>query len=97
MIGLTAVSLASAQSPGLKPSFLVTSPDYKEFAFLKQRNAAAERDCGGRNLSPAIVWSGEPAETKSFAVIYFDPDGNNGQGEAHWIGYDIAPRGAHHC
>lgn len=90
--GLAAANVASAQEPtGLKPSFVISSPEYKEFAFLNQRNAAAERDCGGKNLSPAIAWSGEPKETKSFAVIYFDPDGNNGQGEAHWIGYNIAP------
>lgn len=88
--GLAMTGIASAQEPdGLKPSFLVTSPDYKEFAFLDQRNAASERDCGGKNLSPAIAWSGEPANTQSFAVTYFDPDGNNGQGEAHWIGYNI--------
>jgi len=85
---------AAAQGAELKPSFLISSPSYTEFAFLDARNAAAERDCGGRNLSPALAWSGEPADTKSFAVVYFDPDGNNGQGEAHWIGYNI-PTGVH--
>jgi hypothetical protein len=87
----TLVVVRAQQPDGLKPSFQVTSTEYKEFAFLNQRNAASERDCGGQNLSPAIAWSGEPKETTSFAVSYFDPDGNNGQGEAHWIGYNIAP------
>lgn len=92
MAGVATIHAATAQEPGgLKPSFQVTSPEYKEFAFLNQRNAASERDCGGKNLSPAIAWRGEPQGTKSFAVTYFDPDGNNGQGEAHWIGYNIAP------
>lgn len=79
---------ASAQTPALKPSFLVTST-YQDAAFIDKRNAASERDCGGQNLSPALAWTGEPAKTQSFAVLFQDPDGNNGQSEGKWIGYNI--------
>lgn len=79
-----------AKAP-LRPSFLITSPAYAEFAFLDKRSAAAERDCGGQNLSPALAWSGEPSATRSFAVLFQDPDGNNGQSEGKWIGYNIEP------
>jgi Raf kinase inhibitor-like YbhB/YbcL family protein len=79
------------QDVALKPSFLITSSSAKEYAFFDRRFAAAERDCGGQNVSPAIEWRGEPAETKSFAVVYFDPDGANGQGESKWVGYNIPP------
>jgi Raf kinase inhibitor-like YbhB/YbcL family protein len=84
---------ALAQTPApLRPSFLITSPTYPEFAFMDKHSAASERDCGGQNLSPALAWSGEPAAaTHSFAVLFQDPDGNNGQSEGKWIGYNIAP------
>jgi Raf kinase inhibitor-like YbhB/YbcL family protein len=79
-----------AQDPNLVPALQISSA-LPEFTFLDQRFAAAERDCGGQNMSPPIAWSGEPATTKSFAVMDFDPDGANGQGVAHWIGYNIPP------
>jgi Raf kinase inhibitor-like YbhB/YbcL family protein len=82
---------AHSQQTGLVPAFQVTSSSYPEFTFLDKRNASSERDCGGQNLSPALEWKGEPGTTKSFAVVDFDPDGANGQGVAHWLGYNIAP------
>ena len=44
--------------------------------------------CEGADLSPAIEWSGEPAETKSFALIVDDPDAPAGTWN-HWLLYDI--------
>ena len=86
---LLATTVAAAQETKLRPSFLVTSPTYPEFASIDRRSAASERDCGGQNLSPALAWSGEPSRTQSFAVYFQDPDGMFGQGEAKWIGYNI--------
>ena len=89
--GAGAQNQAQNQNQTLKPSFLVTSSTYKDLAFIDKHSAASERDCGGQNLSPALAWSGEPAATKSFAVLFQDPDGNNGQLEGKWIGYNIPP------
>src|SRR5579864_8343179 len=44
--------------------------------------------CEGADLSPAIEWSGEPAETQSFALIVDDPDAPVGTWN-HWLLYDI--------
>jgi hypothetical protein len=45
-------------------------------------------DCNGDNVSPTLVWSGAPAETKSFAVTLYDPDGGP-HGWWHWIVFNI--------
>jgi Raf kinase inhibitor-like YbhB/YbcL family protein len=39
---------------------------------------------------PTLNWSGEPAATKQFAVIVFDPDAPGGD-FTHWTVYGIAP------
>ncbi|HTJ28739.1 MAG TPA: YbhB/YbcL family Raf kinase inhibitor-like protein [Candidatus Limnocylindria bacterium] len=45
--------------------------------------------CAGRNVSPELRWTGAPAETKSFALVVFDPKANRGLGWYHWLAFDI--------
>lgn len=44
--------------------------------------------CDGDDISPRSRWSGEPAETKSFALIMDDPDAPGGTFN-HWLIWDI--------
>jgi Raf kinase inhibitor-like YbhB/YbcL family protein len=77
--------------------FRAWSTDFTDNGFLSADNAfsgASPRgpwQCGGKNISPALSWSGAPADTKSFAIAMDDPDAAMGRGGNHWIIYDIPP------
>ncbi|HLY13298.1 MAG TPA: YbhB/YbcL family Raf kinase inhibitor-like protein [Candidatus Limnocylindrales bacterium] len=44
---------------------------------------------GGKDISPALSWSGFPAATQSFVVSMYDPQAPTGSGFWHWIIADI--------
>jgi Raf kinase inhibitor-like YbhB/YbcL family protein len=51
--------------------------------------------CQGRDLSPALSWSGAPAGTRSFALVVDDPDAPDPAAPkriwVHWVLYDLPP------
>ena len=46
--------------------------------------------CEGADVSPSLEWSGEPAGTRSFALVVDDPDAPSGTW-THWLLFDIPP------
>jgi Raf kinase inhibitor-like YbhB/YbcL family protein len=43
----------------------------------------------GKDISPPLLWGGEPRSTKSFAVICDDPDAPQLNPWVHWVVFDI--------
>jgi Raf kinase inhibitor-like YbhB/YbcL family protein len=61
----------------------LTSTAFSEGAIIPRRFT-----CDGEDVSPALQWTGAPAQTKSFALLCDDPDAPAGVWR-HWGVYDI--------
>jgi len=66
----------------------LTSPDLKAGAPMPIANVYAR--CGGRNVSPALTWSGAPAGTKSLVLTMIDLTPRPHQW-SHWIVVGLPP------
>jgi hypothetical protein len=76
---LCSVGLA-AQAAG----FVLSSPTIKPGSMLTEAQVFKGFGCEGKNISPALKWSGAPSGAKSFAVTVYDPDAPTGSGWWHW-------------
>jgi Raf kinase inhibitor-like YbhB/YbcL family protein len=84
--GLLAAPVARAAQ------FDITSSAVQDGGLLAQKNAGnnpQNKNCDGQNISPPLAWTDPPANTKSYAIIMFDPVGRGGMGVVHWVAYDI--------
>ena len=69
--------------------FTLSSPTIKPGSTLTDAQVFKGFGCEGKNVSPALKWSGAPAGTKSYAVTVYDPDAPTGSGWWHWVVYNI--------
>ncbi len=62
-------------------------------AFTDRGEIPAVHTCDGRDISPALRWTGAPAGTRSFVLIVDDPDAPDPAAPKrtymHWVLYDI--------
>jgi len=73
-------------------TFTLTSADIPANSRIKDAQVFNGFGCTGKNISPALSWKNAPADTKSFALLVFDPDAPTGSGWWHWIAYNIPPQ-----
>lgn len=61
--------------------------------FFHQGKIPSLYTCDGRDLSPPLSWSGLPADTKSLALIVYDPDAPDPAAPkmtwVHWVLYNL--------
>lgn len=81
---LIAIALVSLSSLTSAAGFQLRSADIKAGSVIDKKFEFNGFGCSGENKSPALVWSGAPAGTKSFAVTVYDPDAPTGSGWWHW-------------
>jgi hypothetical protein len=82
---LLAAGLALAASAHAQ-QFKLTSPDIKPNGTIAEEQVFNGFGCTGKNISPALAWSGAPKGTKSFALLVHDPDApTGGAGWWHWV------------
>lgn len=85
VIALLLGSALGAQAAGLT----LSSPTIKPGSTLTAAQVFNGFGCEGKNISPALAWSGAPKDTKSFAITLYDPDAPTGSGWWHWVVYNI--------
>jgi hypothetical protein len=72
------------------PKFRLSSPDIRPNGTISMEQVFGGFGCTGKNISPALAWSGAPEGTKSFAVLCHDPDApTGGAGWWHWLVLNI--------
>lgn len=71
-------------------SLTLTSAAFQHGGMIPPRHT-----CDGDDLSPPLVWTGMPANTKSLVLIVDDPDAPDPQAPqmtwVHWVLYNILP------
>ena len=82
---MTAVVVGGLASAGAASALTLTSPDLKANAKVADEQVFNGWDCTGKNVSPALNWSGAPKGTKSFAINLYDSDAPTGSGFWHWV------------
>lgn len=71
------------KSAELSEWFTVTSPVFRDGKELPTRYGCSTYP-GGEGKTPPLLWSGTPADTRSFAIVMDDTDAANGA-YVHWV------------
>lgn len=66
-------------------NFTIESDDFSEGGMIPIRFT-----CDGENVSPRLKWMNKPKGTKSFALIFEDPDAPS-KTWSHWVLYNLPP------
>lgn len=66
-------------------AFTLGSPSFREGDTIPARHARS-----GTDLSPALVWSDPPGQTRAFALVVQDPDAPGGT-FTHWLIFNLPP------
>jgi len=88
LAGVLAAYIIYTRAPERPATTLITGFILESPAFKDDGRIPEKYTCDGLDISPPLRWSGQPPETKSFAIIVEDPDAPGGI-FTHWIIYNI--------
>ncbi len=71
-----------------RESFATTSLSLSSPAFSANSLIPQQYTCDGTDVSPALLWQSPPENTKSFVLIFDDPDAPAGDW-VHWLLFNI--------
>lgn len=74
---------AEPPKKGSKMSMQIASPAFAHAEMIPERYT-----CKGNDISPPLEWKGAPEGSRSFALIFDDPDAPMGTW-VHWVVYDL--------
>ena len=78
------------------PNFSLTSTAFRDGEAMPVAQRSKHSPvAGGEDLSPDLIWSGAPIETKSYALTVYDPDAPTGSGFWHWLVVNIPANTTH--
>jgi Raf kinase inhibitor-like YbhB/YbcL family protein len=69
--------------------FVLKSQEVAAGASLGVAQVANSFGCTGNNIAPSFTWQNAPKETRSFALMAYDPDAPTGSGFWHWVVFNI--------
>jgi Raf kinase inhibitor-like YbhB/YbcL family protein len=84
-----ALALTWLTAAAAADTFTLQSPTLAANGMLSNDQVYSGFGCSGKNISPALSWSGAPSATRSFAVTVYDPDAPTGSGWWQWVVYNI--------
>jgi Raf kinase inhibitor-like YbhB/YbcL family protein len=91
---ISALAFTAGTAWAAQAGLTLTSPDVAEGRMMAAEQVLNGFGCMGGNVSPALNWTGAPANTKSFALTIYDPDAPTGSGWWHWVVVDIPANAA---
>ena len=86
---LPGLLLAGCQGTKNLPDKGVTSLQISSTAFGEGAAIPKQFTEDGKDVSPPLSWSGEPLNTKSFALICEDPDAPRAEPWVHWVLFNV--------
>ncbi|HKW45020.1 MAG TPA: YbhB/YbcL family Raf kinase inhibitor-like protein [Candidatus Eremiobacteraceae bacterium] len=85
---MTLIALLAASTTAAA-SFTLSSQAFHDGGTIGSTYEYSGYGCTGKNVSPALRWTGVPPQTKSFALTVWDPDAPHRGGWWHWVLFDI--------
>ncbi|MEA3213716.1 MAG: hypothetical protein QOE70_6773 [Chthoniobacter sp.] len=74
-------------APAAAGPMTLASTSFAAGGALPRRLASAPE---GQNISPSLLWTGTPPQTRELAIVCYDPDAPGGNW-VHWVVYGIPP------